>query len=93
MPYNGYGDNNLGSKSEVFLRKDIEAILGAIFVSHQSVMSMLDSEDADLFGAGFRAAIVAMATATHIDPRGTPSLSTCVNELRTLGAKAQKSLR
>ncbi len=59
--------DTLSSRSEVFLREDIRAILEAIDLSSQAMALGIQSEESRIFRMGFQAAILSIAKACHIE--------------------------
>lgn len=59
--------DTLSSRSEVFLREDIRAILEAIDLSSQAMAMGIQSEENRIFRMGFQAAILSIAKACHIE--------------------------
>jgi hypothetical protein len=54
-------------RTEVFLRRDVAAVIQAIMSAHSDLATRLPSRDAVIYSAGFAAAIRAVAAAFHIN--------------------------
>ena len=61
--------DELSVRSEVFLREDILAILQAIAVTNKAMTVAPGNEETSVFNQGFVSALIAVATACHIDWR------------------------
>lgn len=54
-------------RSEVFLRENLIALLTAVATAHSDLVERLDDREAEIYSAGFHAALRAVAAALNID--------------------------
>ncbi len=78
-------------RSEVFLRENLIALLTAVATAHSDLAARLDDREAEVYSAGFQAALRAIAAALSIELR-PDVLPTHVRTVDPFGKTSHSSL-